>query len=112
VKILELCSKLHATTKPKNHPGWLRANLKILWSKEIWAPSSPGYNPLDYFMWSEVARKVSKHPHKTMASLRAQISEVMAYIDREAVICPCKKFWSRKGAVVEASGNFKYQINV
>jgi hypothetical protein len=30
----------------------------------------------------------------------------MAYIDREAVIHPYKKFWSRKGAVVEASGNF------
>jgi hypothetical protein len=30
----------------------------------------------------------------------------MAYIGREAVIHPCKKFWSGKGAVVEASGNF------
>jgi hypothetical protein len=57
-------------------------------------------------MWSEVARGVSKHPHNTLASLRAQISEVMAYLDREAVIHPCEKFWSRKGAVVEASGNF------
>jgi hypothetical protein len=57
-------------------------------------------------MWGEVAREVSKHPHNTLASLRAQISEVMAYIDRETVIHPCKKFWSRKGAVVEASENF------
>jgi hypothetical protein len=57
-------------------------------------------------MWGEVARRVSKHPHNTLASLRAQISEVMAYIDREVVIHPCKKFWSRKGAVVEASENF------
>ena len=105
MKILELCSKL---TRPQsqNHPGWLRANLKIHWSKEIWPSSSPGYNPSDYFMLSEVAREVSKHPHNTLASLRAQISEVMAYIDREIVVHPCKKFWSRKGAVVEASGNF------
>ena len=57
-------------------------------------------------MWGEVAREVSKHPHNTLASLRAQISEVMAYEDREAVIHHCKKFWSRKGAVVEDSGNF------
>jgi hypothetical protein len=57
-------------------------------------------------MWSEVPREVSKHPHNTLASLRAQISEVMSYIDREAVIHPSKKFWSWKGAVVEASGNF------
>jgi hypothetical protein len=30
----------------------------------------------------------------------------MAGMDREVVILPSKKFWSRKGAVVEASGNF------
>jgi hypothetical protein len=57
-------------------------------------------------MWSVVAREVSKHPHNSLASLRAQISEVMAYMDREVVIHPCKKFWSRIVAVVEASGNF------
>ena len=78
--------------RAKNHPGWLRANLKIHWSKEIWPPSSPGYNPLDCFMWSEVAREVSKHPHNSLASLRAQISEVMADMDREVIIPPYKKF--------------------
>jgi hypothetical protein len=57
-------------------------------------------------MWSVVAREVSKHPQNTLASLRAQISEVMSDIDREVVINPCKKFWSRIVAVVKASGNF------
>jgi hypothetical protein len=57
-------------------------------------------------MWSVVAREVSKHPHSTQASLRAQISEIMADMDREVVIHPCKKFWSQIAAVVEASGNF------
>ena len=57
-------------------------------------------------MWSEVAREVSKHPHNILGPLGALISEVMADKDREVVIHPSKKFWSRKGAVVEASGNF------
>jgi hypothetical protein len=57
-------------------------------------------------MWSEFAREVSKHLHNTLASLRAQISEVMADMDREVVIHPCIKFWSRIAAVVKASGNF------
>jgi hypothetical protein len=30
----------------------------------------------------------------------------MADKDREVVIHPCKKFWSRIAALVEASGNF------
>ena len=57
-------------------------------------------------MWSEVEIEVNEHPHNTLASLRSKISEVMADMDREVVIHPCKKFWSRIAAVVEASGNF------
>jgi hypothetical protein len=39
-------------------------------------------------MWSEFEREISEHPHNTLASLRAKISEVMAEMDREVVICP------------------------
>jgi hypothetical protein len=44
-------------------------------------------------MWSTVEREVNYQPHNTLASLRATISEVMANMDREVVIHPCKKFW-------------------
>ena len=57
-------------------------------------------------MWSEFETEVSKHPHNTLDSLRAKISEVMADIDREVVICPCKKFRSRIEAVVGDSRDF------
>jgi hypothetical protein len=57
-------------------------------------------------MWSEFETEVSKHPHNTLDSLRAKISEVMADIDREVVICPCKKFRSRIEANVEDRGDF------
>jgi hypothetical protein len=57
-------------------------------------------------MWSEFETEVSKHPHNTLDSLRAKISEVMADINREVVICPCKKFRSRIEAIVEDSGDF------
>ena len=95
-------------TRPlrQNHPDWLKANLKNHLSKEICPPSSPGYNPLDLFMWSEFEREVNKHTHNTLDSLRTKISEVMADIDREVVICPCKKFRSRIEAIVEDSGDF------
>jgi hypothetical protein len=57
-------------------------------------------------MWSEFETEVSKHSHNTLDSLRAKISEVMADMDREVVICPCKKFRSRIGQFVEANGDF------
>jgi hypothetical protein len=57
-------------------------------------------------MWREVERDVNKQPHNTLASLRAKISEVMAYVNREIVILSCQKFWSQIEAVMEASGDF------
>jgi hypothetical protein len=63
-------------------------------------------------MWSEVEGDVSKKPHSIQASLRAQISEVMADKDREVVIHPCKmfQFQSRTEAIVESSGDFIEQM--
>ncbi len=57
-------------------------------------------------MWSEVEREVSKHPHNTLTSLRAKISEVMTEIDRKVVILLCQRFWSQIEAIVEARGDF------
>jgi hypothetical protein len=61
-------------------------------------------------MWSEFETEVSKHPHSTQASLRAKISEVMACMDMEVVIHPCKMFQPRIEAIVEASGDFIEQM--
>jgi hypothetical protein len=57
-------------------------------------------------MWSEFETEVSKHPHNNLDSLRAKISEVMADMDREVIICPYKKFRSRIEAIVEDNGDF------
>jgi hypothetical protein len=57
-------------------------------------------------MCSEVEREVNKNPHNTLTPLRSKISEVMADMDREVIIPPYKKFWSRIKAVVDASVDF------
>ncbi len=36
------CAQSFTRPQSKNHSGWLRANLKIHRSNEIWPPSSPG----------------------------------------------------------------------
>jgi hypothetical protein len=40
-------SKSFTRPHSKNHPGWLKANLKNHLSKEICPSSSPGFNPKD-----------------------------------------------------------------
>jgi hypothetical protein len=57
-------------------------------------------------MWSEVEREVNKHLHSTLASHRSKVWEEMADMDREVIIPPYQKFWSRIEAVVDASRDF------
>ncbi len=75
------------------------------WPKEIWPPSAPDCHPLDLSMWSVFERDVNKQPHNTLASLRVQILEVKADMDREVVIRSHKKSWSRIEAVVNSNGD-------
>ena len=98
--------KAPRTHTAKITQNWLKVNLKEPCLREIWPPSSPSCCSLDYFMWSTIEREVNKQPHNTLAYLRAKIMEVMAYIDREVVICPCNQFCSQIEAVVEANGDF------
>ncbi len=69
---------LLCTTKTGWRPAWWTTS----WRECMWSPSSPDYNPLDYFMWSEFENEVSKQPHNILASLKAKISEVMTIMDR------------------------------
>jgi hypothetical protein len=57
-------------------------------------------------MWRVVDREVNKHPHNTLACLKAKIADVMTNIDREIAILLCQRFWSQIEAVVEATGVF------
>jgi hypothetical protein len=89
---------------------WLKTTPDDHQLKGMWPPSSPDYNPLDYFMWSEFESEVSKQPHNTLASLKAKISKVMTNMDSGIVILPCQRFWSQIEAVVEASGDLIKQM--
>ncbi len=50
----------HTSLLVKN---WCSDNLDMLWSKEMWPPSSPNLNPLDYYMWGILERESNKRAH-------------------------------------------------
>jgi hypothetical protein len=85
---------------------WCEANLPEFWSKEVWPPSSPDCNPLDYYVWSVCERDVNRSPHNTAASLKEKITDVMANLPRDTVAKACRRFRRRIEAVVEAGGDF------
>ncbi|QQP55120.1 Transposable element tcb2 transposase [Caligus rogercresseyi] len=43
------------THKSRETQAWLLENLPYHWSPDLWSPSSPDCNPLDYFFWSWAA---------------------------------------------------------
>ncbi|QQP38466.1 Uncharacterized protein FKW44_019040 [Caligus rogercresseyi] len=64
--------------------AWLLENLHYHWSPDLWPPSSPDCNPLDYFFWGMVENKTHKHAHNTLDSLRAAIVEEFANMKKDA----------------------------
>lgn len=85
---------------------WLKANVPELWEKEVWPPSSPDCNPLDYYVWSMVEKDVNQHYHTSVDSLKNKIQEVMTNLDKQVLVKACQRFRRRVEAVIDAEGSF------
>ncbi|QQP50766.1 Uncharacterized protein FKW44_011890 [Caligus rogercresseyi] len=81
-------------------------NLPYHWSPDLWPPSSPDCNPLDYFFWGMVDNKTTKHAHNTLDSLRAAIVEEFANMKKDVVAKACGRFRHRLEMVVAADGGY------
>ena len=89
-----------ATTQAviKEELGWR------FWSKEMWLPSSPDLNPLDYGVWNNVAQIACKTPADNLAFLRQNVAQ--AWTAQESLHQVCRGFQRRLEAVVAAQGGY------
>ena len=85
---------------------WCRANFSHFWEKEVWPPSSPDLNPLDFFVWGVAERDTNRSPHNTKDSLIRSIKEVFTNFPREDLVHACSRVRSRLEEVIDASGDF------
>jgi len=83
----------------------------MITTPNMWPPSSPDLNPLNFYVWSIVERKTNKHPHKKLDSLRAAITRVMKHMDEDHLIRACKRFRQRIEAIIATKGDFIKQNN-
>ena len=60
---------------------WCEENLSGFFNKSLWPPSSPDFNPLDYYVWGVVERGVNRGPHNNMASLKQGIVWIMESLE-------------------------------
>ena len=92
--------------KAQTTQEWMADNFHDHITPNIWPPSSPDLNPLDYYVWSIVEKEVNEHPHNTKESLKDSIVRVMSNMNTDHLILACKRFRSRIEAVIEAKGDF------
>ncbi|KYN33128.1 hypothetical protein ALC56_12605 [Trachymyrmex septentrionalis] len=72
----------------------------------LWPPSSPDLNLLDYYVWGVVEWETNKHPHNTISSLKDAITTTMINMNKEHLIRGCSRFRSRIESVIAANGDF------
>ena len=85
---------------------WLAQSLHDHVTPNMWPPSSPDLNPMDYYVWGVVQKETNKRPHSTKESLKATILHVMGSLQEEPLIRACSWFRNRLEAVIEAEGGF------
>lgn len=85
---------------------WLAENCHDHVTPNMWPPSSPDLNPLDYYVWGVIERQTNRHPHANRDSLKAAIVEEMSDMSTEHVIRACSRLRGRLEAVIGAEGGF------
>jgi transposase len=84
---------------------WLSENIKF-WSKEIWPPSSPDLNPLDFSIWAFVQARACNHQHPNLESLRVSVLKEWTAMPESYIKNVCSKFRARIEAVIKAEGGY------
>ena len=90
----------------KKVQDWCEENLPYFWAKNVWPPSLPDLNPLDFFVCGVAKRDNNRSPHNTKESLINSIMEVFANFPGEAVVNAYSKVRPRLEEVIAANGNF------
>lgn len=90
--------------KARSTQAWLYDHVPHHWSPDLWPPSSPDCNPMDYFVWGELTRVVNSVSYNTKQDLKLAIVDAMANLNKNIVKKACSTFRHRLEAVVAANG--------
>ena len=83
---------------------WLAENLQNFWAKEIWPPSSPDLNPLDFSIWAAVQAKAGVKAHSNVKALKSAIVKTWQGMSEAYIISTCKAFRPRIEKCIKCEG--------
>jgi hypothetical protein len=65
---------------------------KEVLAKEVWPPSSPDCNTLDFSVWGIPELKVNAAACNNIEDLNKKMKEVMGFFDRDIMARTCRRF--------------------
>mgnify|MGYP000504172705 CR=1 FL=1 len=81
--------------------AWCKDNFKSFWTKELWPPSSPDLNPMDFGIWSILEQKTCTVFHPSVEVLKRKLTKFWEKIDAETVRVTCTQVVPRLRRVIE-----------
>ena len=85
--------------------NWLRGHLNF-WPKDVWPPSSPDLNPLDYSIWANLQAKVNVKQYPNSEALKFSINKAWAQMSGDEIKHICATFRPRVEAVIKVEGGY------
>ena len=86
--------------------AWCKDNFKSFWSKELWPPSSPDLNPMDFGIWSILEQKACTQSHSSVEALKQKLIKSWDEIDVQTVRATCDQVIPRLRRVIRQKGGY------
>ena len=90
----------------KKVQDWCKSNFKSFWTKELWPPSSPDLNPMDFGIWSILEQKACTSSHMSVAALKKKLTKSWSEIDENTIRATCDQIIPRLRKVITQKGSY------
>ena len=84
----------------KKVQDWYKSNFKSFWTKELWPPSSPDLNPMDFGIWYILEQKACTSSHKSVVALKNKLTKSLSEIDENTIRATCDQIIPRLRKVI------------
>ena len=85
---------------------WCKRNVTGFWPKELWSPSSPDLNPMDFAIRSILERKACSSNDPNIGTLKNRLKICWNKISEETVRASCSQVPDRLRRIVKAKGGY------
>ena len=83
---------------------WCESHFPAFWRKDLWPPSSPDLNPLDFCLWSILEKEACATVHNNTEALKKSLEREWAKIPQETIRAAVKSFRGRLERIIAAKG--------